>query len=236
VLPAEVILIDDASGDSTLTLLQTLATQNPTCVKVLTLAENQGPASARNAGWAAASQPLIAFLDSDDAWHPEKIRIQYEFMKCHPQIALSAHNIALKDHGGWDLRTLSSSQEPRIIGRVDLLVKNRFATSTVMLKRDIAQRFVERKRYSEDYDLWLQIVFNGLPAAVIPSQLTFRFNEFYGDSGLSAQLWKMQKGQLNSLFHLYQTKKINMMSFSLVGLYSLLKYLARTVVVFRRRR
>ena len=71
--PAELVLVDDASADGTLEVLHALATRHGDWVKVIALPSNRGAASARNAGWDAATQPLVAFLDSDDACHPPKL-------------------------------------------------------------------------------------------------------------------------------------------------------------------
>lgn len=58
--PAEVILVDDASGDNTLEVLHKIANQYSGWVKVIGLINNQGAANARNVGWDAAAQPYIA--------------------------------------------------------------------------------------------------------------------------------------------------------------------------------
>ena len=72
--PAEVILVDDASGDDTQKLLQKLSQHfEPGWIKLVFLEQNVGAASARNAGWDQATQTYVAFLDADDAWHPKKI-------------------------------------------------------------------------------------------------------------------------------------------------------------------
>ncbi|RMG23518.1 MAG: glycosyltransferase family 2 protein, partial [Methanobacteriota archaeon] len=83
VLPKEVILVDDASPDHgrTLSILHGLKQKfNETLdIRILAFEKNQGPASARNAGWEAATQPFIAFLDADDSWHPRKLEVQYQW-------------------------------------------------------------------------------------------------------------------------------------------------------------
>ena len=89
--PAELILVDDASGDGTLELLRTLQARYGDWVRVVALPANAGAASARNAGWNVATQPYIAFLDADDAWHPRKVEIQWDYMQRHPDVALSGH-------------------------------------------------------------------------------------------------------------------------------------------------
>ena len=89
--PQEVILVDDASGDDTWSTLTAFEAAHPGWVRLVQLPHNRGAASARNAGWAVATQPCIAFLDADDAWHPEKIEIQYDYMKRNPEVLLCGH-------------------------------------------------------------------------------------------------------------------------------------------------
>src|SRR5688572_19076100 len=60
--PAELIVVDDASDDASPQAIAALGAG----VRAVRLARNQGPAAARNAGWAAATQPYLAFLDADD--------------------------------------------------------------------------------------------------------------------------------------------------------------------------
>ena len=72
----EIIVIDDGSEDSTLSILQgfsgfiTILSQN-----------NAGAGSARNAGLNASKGEYVAFLDSDDYWEPDKIKIQLNQMQ-----------------------------------------------------------------------------------------------------------------------------------------------------------
>ncbi|MBC7511115.1 MAG: glycosyltransferase family 2 protein, partial [Ferruginibacter sp.] len=93
--PAEIILVDDASPDETLRVLYEIEREYSGWIKVISSKMNLGPAAARNIGWNLASQPFIAFLDSDDAWHPKKIEIQYYYMHKHPRISLSGHSSRL---------------------------------------------------------------------------------------------------------------------------------------------
>ena len=76
VQPAEILLIDDKSTDNTLEIIKQSIVAFPLKIKIIELTVNQGAANARNAGWEVATQPYIAFLDSDDTWHPKKIEIQ----------------------------------------------------------------------------------------------------------------------------------------------------------------
>ncbi len=61
----EVIVVDDASGDETVQVLEWAATSMPYQLQAIHLSRNGGPARARNVGWRRAGAPLIAFTDDD---------------------------------------------------------------------------------------------------------------------------------------------------------------------------
>jgi succinoglycan biosynthesis protein ExoO len=68
----EVLIVDDASDDSTAEFVQDCYRTRPE-VRVISLTRNGGPARARNIGIEAARGEWIAILDADDAWHPERL-------------------------------------------------------------------------------------------------------------------------------------------------------------------
>jgi glycosyltransferase involved in cell wall biosynthesis len=87
----ELIIVDDGSTDETAARLPGLAealgaAQRP--IRILHT-ENHGPAAARNRGVAAACAPLIAFLDSDDLWQPDKLQRQLDHVRQKPECAVS---------------------------------------------------------------------------------------------------------------------------------------------------
>lgn len=228
--PAEIILVDDASGDGTLAALREIERTYPGWVKVLHLNENRGAASARNAGWAASSQPYLAFLDADDAWHPHKIEIQYGYMSAHPEVVLCGHGHRLlrgkKALPDWQLSPWTATS----IHKWALLLSNKFVTPSVMIRRDIEQRFVENQRYMEDHMLWLMIVCRGGRIVRISAELAAIYKRPFGVTGLSAQFWRMERGDLENYRRLYCSDYINFLQLSALGLYSLLKYVRRLLI------
>lgn len=80
----EIIAVDDGSSDETLVLLTHLAAQISE-LKVVSLAQNLGPAASRNAGIAVATGEWLAFLDHDDCWSPDKLSKQFAFLEKHSQ-------------------------------------------------------------------------------------------------------------------------------------------------------
>src|SRR5262249_22921340 len=150
--PAEIIVVDDASDDDTPRVIAAL----PDSIRKITFPENRGAGSARNAGWQAATQEFIAFLDADDAWHPQKLELQTAWMQAHPEVVLSGHGYVFSA-----VAEKISIEKAIPVSAAMLLVSNRFSTPCAMLRREIPQRFAEGKRASEDYHLWLEIVLGG---------------------------------------------------------------------------
>ena len=116
--PVEVIVVDDASTDSTPELLQRCAKQSwPFRVEVITLPDNSGPGEARNAGWASAGKgtAYVAFLDADDLWLPEKLKRQVAWMEQRPDVAWTAHRCSVEGL----VSPLRRGEAPCWAGRLD---------------------------------------------------------------------------------------------------------------------
>lgn len=230
--PAQVILVDDASGDGTLDLLRFLQAGYGDWIRVLALDANKGAASARNAGWNVATQPYIAFLDADDAWHPRKIEIQWGYMQQHPDVALSGHLCRQLPQTAtqapvWPV-ALTGAHD---IAWTRLLLQHQFVTPSVMLKREIALRFCEGMRHMEDHRLWMEIV--GAPMRVVKlhAELAAVYKPVYGASGLSADMWGMEKAELANYRYFHDQGKISGPLLLALQAYSLLKYLRRLIIV-----
>ncbi|MDR3410842.1 MAG: glycosyltransferase family A protein [Formivibrio sp.] len=79
--PLEVIVVDDGSTDDSATIAQSY----PEVVYLRQ--ENQGPAAARNLGITHCTGKLVAFLDADDLWTPNKLALQTNYLKANPEVA-----------------------------------------------------------------------------------------------------------------------------------------------------
>lgn len=103
-----------------------------------------------------------------------------------------------------------------------------------MLRRDIDQRFAEKKRCSEDYQLWLEICCAGLACYKNELPLAYTFKADYGDAGLSAALWQMQKGQLDSYRNIYELGYVRSDQLMLLYIWSFLRFFRRATKTFFR--
>jgi glycosyltransferase involved in cell wall biosynthesis len=127
--PDEVIVVDDGSTDDTAGIAESLGA---TCLRP----GRVGVSAARNVGVRAASGELIALLDSDDVWTPDKLEVQAGQMRSRPELLYTiTHFSHFQDgspvdgiredvlegvHPGWLPSTLVARREAfDIVGEFD---------------------------------------------------------------------------------------------------------------------
>lgn len=229
-LPSEVIIIDDGSADETPEVVTKSRVQHSKIsIRSVRLEKNQGVASARNVGLDLAKMEFIAFLDADDAWHPRKLEIQHRWLEEHPDIPICAHSCIVHDKKLPLPEILPGPVRARKYGLSSFLLANRISTPTVMLRREVTERFADGKRYSEDYLLWMQIIAARGPLAFIDLPLAFLFKPRYGSSGLSGDLESMRAGEADTFRRLREQQIIGPGTWLLVSAWSWVKYLKRLV-------
>ena len=161
----ELIVVDDGSTDGTWRELErSVETLEPAPTKPIPIrivrTENCGVAAARNAGVAFASAPLIAFLDSDDLWGPDKLARQIEYMRGHPQCVISQTDEWWLRNGG---RVNPGLRHRKAGGDIfiDSLRTCLVTPSTVIMRTQVFRElggFDEDFIAAEDYDLWLRVL------------------------------------------------------------------------------
>ena len=149
----EIIVVDDGSSDNT----KDIQKDFPEIIYIYQ--ENRGVSTARNVGIQRAKNEWIAFLDSDDEWHQEKLQKQVAFHQNNPDILMSY----TAEKWVRDGKVVKIPKKYRKIG-LDAFVENlsycNIAPSSVLLHRRLLEKvglFDESLEVCEDYDLWLRI-------------------------------------------------------------------------------
>jgi glycosyltransferase involved in cell wall biosynthesis len=185
--PDEVIVVDDGSSDGTGAVARSFG------ATVIALS-NGGVSAARNAGSRAARGEYIAFLDADDLWTPDKLRVQLDALDTLGQPAFSFTDYRMFDENG--LRKCESQLlhhaafrrvAGKIAGRRDILIATRgkrpvlyesyIPPSAVMVRRaDLiaAGGFDETLVAAEDYELFLRLLRSVPAVAVMEPLLLYR--------------------------------------------------------------
>jgi glycosyltransferase involved in cell wall biosynthesis len=178
--PVEVVVVDDGSTDQTPTLVETVAVHDN---RVRLFRTRQfGVSAARNLGISRARGELIAPLDADDLWHPEKIARQVRLMQsASPNVGLVycwSLRIDEDDFLIWvppvkhGPAAATSPPQGRVI--TELALTNFIAnSSSPLIKRsciDAVGGYDENVRYAEDWKLYLALA-DICEFAVIPEWL-----------------------------------------------------------------
>lgn len=153
----ECIVVDDGSTDHP---EEAVAASGDPRIRLVRLAENQGRAAARQAGLDLAEGALLAKLDADDWYYPEKLARQVEVMAALPGVGLVSTGIAIEDalRRITGVRARGPAGELRVHEALDRLVTSPVAHAPSMVRMEIAKRhgYDRRLRRSEDADFLLR--------------------------------------------------------------------------------
>jgi glycosyltransferase involved in cell wall biosynthesis len=172
----ELVVVDDGSRDGTAAYLDRLSDPR---VVVVRHPIAQGVSAARNAGIAQAHAPVVAFLDDDDLWAPDKLRLQLDAMRETGRLWAYAGCVHLNPAG-------------RISGGTPPMDADRFAAtlprwnpmpagcSNAIVDAQALDRvggFDEGLHILADWDLWLRLSRLGPAAAVERPLVGYRVHE-----------------------------------------------------------
>ncbi len=187
----EIIIVDDCSTDSTASTVSTYLNKHQN-IMYQRLEKNSGVAVARNKALDLANGRYVAFCDSDDLWHEEKLKKQMEHIeKTGAKICFTAIDVI--DENSKKIKS-KRKIKPKI--NYKFLLKNTMiATSTVIVDRNHFGNFkMPLRRGGQDYATWLMLMRNGEMAYGVDEVLvSYRVR---GDS-LSANKFKSAKQVYN---------------------------------------
>ncbi|WP_151994386.1 glycosyltransferase family 2 protein [Buttiauxella massiliensis] len=154
----EWLITDDCSSDETYNYLLSISSADER-IKVFRNFENSGAAVSRNNSINNASGDFLAFIDSDDLWCKEKLRIQlHKMLDNELDFTFTAYEL-INEHSE-PLNKIIDSTHNRALCYLDMLKKQAtLGCSTVMLRRS---RFPNLSmpliRTGQDYALWLKLL------------------------------------------------------------------------------
>jgi len=218
--PFEIIIINDGSQDGCEKIVEDVALNNQTNRKIKLINQNNsGVSSARNTGIKEASGEYIAFLDSDDAWHPQKLELVMEVFCSNNKIEFLGHGFVLENN----FNTVFQVAKIKKVPFINLLLKNFAVTPSVVIKRERCKYFNESMSHTEDHDLWLQIALEN-DVYYLDLPLVTLGRPQLSQGGLSSNRWAMRKGEMRMYTNIVLLDKKLMIFYPFLILFSLSKY------------
>lgn len=152
----EFIIVDDASTDNTLKILQKFASIDSR-IKIFQHKVNQKQTAAANTACQNASGKYIARMDADDIALPHRFKEQVEFMEKNPDIGMIGSWVHIIDNNGNIYEIIKTNTSQGSLGW-SLIFDVSFISSSVMMRKDIIEQVgFYQTRQAEDYDLWSRV-------------------------------------------------------------------------------
>ena len=200
----EIIVVDDGSSDNTSNI-----TQDFPQIKYF-YQNNSGVSAARNLGIKKATNEWLAFLDSDDEWHKEKLAKQVVFHQTNATLLMS-YKAEKWVRDGIEVKI---PKKYRKIGE-DIFSENlsycNIAPSCVMLHRSLLDDvglFDETLRVCEDYDLWLRVLC-GHRVGLVNEKLITKYAGHDAQLGFAKDLDSVRMSVLQKLLKRSECKEKN---------------------------
>ena len=198
-LPAEVIVVDDGSTESHESVQALLLSNQGQYL----CQQNRGVSLARNLGAERATQPYLAFLDSDDSWCPTKLEKQFELHRRDPTLVLSqtAERWLLSGAEVKQRQNQAPAQGECFARCLELCC---ISASAVIIRRDVflgEGGFDPDLPVCEDYDLWLRLT-RSYPVGLVSEPLVIKNRG--GKDHLSESLPALDRFRVRALVKLLE--------------------------------
>lgn len=222
----EIIVVNDGSTDNSEYIVNDIIKNNTSKDRVIKLINqiNSGVSIARNVGISHSNGEYLAFLDSDDIWHPEKLKVIIKTMVDN-KIKFIGHSYTNEPK----FPTLVENNKLKKISFSSLLLRNFAVTPSIVIKKDICEQFNESMSHTEDHELWLRIALNH-DVYFLDSPLVKLGRPELSTGGLSSDLWKMRKGEIQMFINIAKRKKTLIPSLPFLIGFSLSKHARKTIM------
>jgi len=153
----EVIVVDDASTDNSLQEIKRISDSR---LILFSNDKNKGYLRTINSLLLHTKGEYIAFQDADDLSHPDRLKLQFEYLIANPEISIVGTNYAVISEKGKIIRSHSAEENSEVLAK-QLESGNPFQKPSIMFRREVflkiggfREEFLTLKNISEDYD-WL---------------------------------------------------------------------------------
>ena len=175
--PLQLIVVDDGSTDDSNSVVSSWITGHAQIenfsVKYI-YQDNQGGNVARNRGITEAAGEYVAFLDSDDLWHDNKLQLQMELFRDIPEVGGVYCGIRHIKLASGEVLALAKRRYPSGKLLDSLLVHDVTApTSTYVIRKDVFEKvgsFDEELQARQDWDMWIRLA-SAYEIGVVPEVL-----------------------------------------------------------------
>jgi glycosyltransferase involved in cell wall biosynthesis len=152
----ELLIINDGSTDTSADIVNSY--KDPR-IKLLTNPKNMGLVETRNRGVKEAGTEFVGFLDADDIAMSDRLEKQIYFLDAHSEVILLGGCAVHIDSDGNKTGTTWNEAVPSEEMPIELLFRNCFVQSTVLMRKDRIPEVLYRSGFApaEDYDLWVRL-------------------------------------------------------------------------------
>jgi len=224
----EIIIVDDFSQDDTIKLIEQFIIENRTIeIRILKQSINKGASFARNRGIENAKGNLIALLDSDDFFHPQKLEIINNIFNKYKYIDMLGHSFTINRIE----ENIVFNKKIKKVKCYKLLLKNFAVTPSIVFKNKIQMKFNENMRYTEDHDFFIRACYKNYKIYYIDLPLVALNRELLSKGGQSSNNIKMRIGEIKMYLNLY---KINLKFIFIIPLlvsFSILKHIIKKIKI-----
>lgn len=195
----EILVADDGSTDDTVDRLARYGTR----IRHIRLDHSGRPSVARNRALAVARGELIAFLDDDDVWQPEKLERQVHLLVNQPDLGMVYSDLRFLREDGTRSDTILQPHQQRRGNLFDDLLADCFIhPSTAVVRKCLGDEvgwFDEDLECIEDFDLWLRLAYRSRIGLLNEPLVLIRRHDAGISTTREVEVWRSMAVVLNKV-------------------------------------
>jgi glycosyltransferase involved in cell wall biosynthesis len=168
----ELLIINDGSTDDSETIIRSYTDKR---ITYLANDNNGGLVYTLNKGMNLAKAEMIARMDADDIALNERLEMQYNWLIENPKTAVVGSTIQYIDEANTLLGLWNDDQQTKSYTAIRNMMpwRNCIAHPSVMIRKQVALKYPYNmyQQHTEDYDLWLRLLADGLVIEKVPQTL-----------------------------------------------------------------